>query len=219
MSGQSSYLGHYERFADDSFADDQPVSAGRAFLLKNNVQHLLDQAPQHRLNLFCAANGVGSTRIRLATDEFIVGARSFPFFHTWYSPSEPTGLDVKLVLGFTGLVTGTARLRIMPDNFRGFPYATSIGRSSAPTLLDQVETLTATSNWIYDTEGDPLIFDAAQARAVSEALYAFNSAQVEGSKRPTCYVYQMRVEVTVDVESVDPAQEAAILQLYVREFR
>ncbi len=114
MSGPSSYHEHIVRLDAASMEDDQPVSVYRAWELQQNLQHLIDMSPQHRINWSSTGNddahlytvNVGTTRYW-----------SMPFVHTWLDPRWPCGLDIHIV----GSVTGTGSpsvavsARIVPD--------------------------------------------------------------------------------------------------------
>jgi hypothetical protein len=74
--------------------DDAPVSTFRAWLMRSNLQHLIDMSPQHRVN-WAGTNANNSAFVFFSPDT-LTYHYSQVFQHTWIDRRWPCGLDIQI---------------------------------------------------------------------------------------------------------------------------
>lgn len=119
MSGPQTYRQALLRINSTSMDDNRPVSVMRAWAVRNNTQHLIDQSPQHRINWTSSPVGtVGEAdSYSLFADD---GDRTVyytqPFVHTVLDDRHPCGLDLR-ICGRVPVGGGTMTIdaRIVPN--------------------------------------------------------------------------------------------------------
>jgi hypothetical protein len=215
MSGQTSRYGYYERIDPDSFEEDQPVSAGRADVVRNNLSHLRDQFTHQRFNISAGPseqNAVPFTRNIGDTP----GIWAHPFFHTWLSSTEPAGLDLHVRLIFNGLTDASIRLRVIPHYKPNSDFRYRIGDLAAPALIDYSEDVAGVTEWEFDSEGSPFIFTAADALHMRGSHKTYTGRQYENGNDSLPEVHMMRFEIHFFPDAVEAL--AKLQKLYLREF-
>lgn len=108
---------------DNSFDDDCSVSTYRAWVTRNNLQHIVDMCPQHRINWTSTAYGNYDAMLFDEYDEDQSSGwihYSMPFVHTWIEPAMPTGLDIRICGRVESGGTLTVLTRVVPH----FPGST-----------------------------------------------------------------------------------------------
>ncbi len=99
MSGPNTYAGLLVRIPAQSLDDDEPLSVYRAWALRNNLQHLVDMYPQHRVN-WAGHSDNDQQYLFTANDYGSPGGTihywSAVFLHTWIHREYPCGLDIQI---------------------------------------------------------------------------------------------------------------------------
>lgn len=219
----TSTLLHLDRQAAEAFALGEPVSAGRTFILKNNLAHLIDQSTQVLIN-WVATSVAGATndsyQLRREGDPVLTNAyvpriwsQEFPL--TWLRADRPVNLDVLVQVATFQVVEPSdndlnVRARVVPARF-------AIGDDAAPAFADQVVTATTTS------ASPTALLDCQWALAVpapqlGEPADLGLVALEEGDIVVSPIAAMMRLEITLaeDGVSVDTIHE--IVGVYVREY-
>ena len=161
-----SELTRVERFYTPELGDaHSPMNAYTAYTLRNNLNHLIDEAPQL---IICTASTTGSPVMpmnNLYASGTCAGIWSQEFIHTWIRPDRPTNLDL-LVYGQTESVADdmTVTARCVPAHF-------PVGDASAPDIFTEAgvtasgtTNATTTSEKLIDVKA---IFTTAQPKFLS----------------------------------------------------
>lgn len=90
--GATSQLLRIERIDEDSFDYWNPVSTYRAWALRNNLSHLVDEYAQHRINWSLATSDPTFHTIVLGIPWTQV------FMHSWLKPNRPANLHIIISL-------------------------------------------------------------------------------------------------------------------------
>lgn len=203
MSGQRA-LGYLLRVDSDAMDTDCPVSVYPGYVLQNNVQHLVDMSPQHRINWSGFDHDDGYV-IEMDDDEERV--LSIPFVHTWVDTRWPCGLEV-IAYGKTDS-SGTfhVKARVVPDvpGLSPFdngvtPYFEDSGSTTSPTSVELI-------NGIYYPGTTPEPFGGWRVFSTLENGLAANAI-----------VAMSRLELRVWVTSGSGSSNSGITRLSVREF-
>jgi hypothetical protein len=157
-----------------ALSETYPVSAARAFDVRSNLLHLMDEFTQMRIN-WCAGkleSGTGGNGVMFA--ENVGGAyyeQEFPL--TWLAPDHPANLDI-LVRSYA---SGTdaemdVRVRVVSAN-------AAVGDLGAPAVFDESQTVNST----FGTLDELCIFDTSDTATMNVLRSSFvavpNSAGVE----------------------------------------
>lgn len=192
MGGYTSNVGTIVPFDADAFNADRPCSAINAFLLRNNIEHMIDESPQVYVNW---------AGMRTASDcsWTYLGKVPFTFSQTfvcsWVRSDRPANLDVFVTARTRGSnVTPTLQLRI-----RVVPGSSPIGDLSAPYMIDATTTISSTT---------PVVAFDEQAffttpREDLFASFADVTTNDNGTDR-IARVSVMRVEVTLEDITEEP---------------
>lgn len=202
MSGPNS-LGYLLRIATTSFDDDAPVSSYRGFAVENNLQHLIDMSPQHRINW---AGGEDTLQWLYSANDGITHYASYPFLHTWINEAFPCGLDIR-ICGKTD-AGGTMSL-----DARVAPYSGSAFDANVEEYWsDSGTTSSASSVEIISSIYYPAT--AAQRNAM------WKSWQIEqDSKTRSVKAALARLDVRwIVADSVDSTSVSGLTAVSVREF-
>jgi len=161
-----SELTRIERFYAPELGDaHSPMNSYTAYTLRNNLNHLIDEAPQL---IICTATTTGSPVMpmnNLYASGTCAGIWSQEFVHTWIRPDRPTNLDL-LVYGQTESVADdmTVTARCVPAHF-------PVGDASAPDIFTEAgvtasgtTNATTTSEKLIDVKA---IFTTAQPKFLS----------------------------------------------------
>jgi hypothetical protein len=210
---QRSNLGYYERMEDASFTADQPVSAARAWLMRNNLLHLSDMFTQPRINIY---------RSEIGTDICIFGNQSdpatliyqHPFFHTWFGEAAPANLDIVMAVQFSIPLDATVRFRVVPHYRPRASTPHTVGDLSLPALVDETVSVTAAT---FATLDDRFIFDEAEVRQLRIVPTDFQDRMTENGEPAIPQAMVMRLEVRVTSEETDDWAPGIAVCL-VREF-
>jgi hypothetical protein len=186
-----------------------PVSVYRALVMRSNLQFMLDEMAQVRMNFVTPNSGEGP-------DAFYVGngtantvrfVWSMDFEHTWWRPDLPMALDVafEATVGSTDVSDLTCDVRIVPAR-------SPKDDLSVPAMLTLTATTTGAgttcvaAGLMQPTRGDPSL-DRAR-------IFTPFSVQEDGFYRVPS-VALMRAEVALTV----PANDSGIIKSgYIREF-
>lgn len=213
---QSSQLGYYERVDDNKLDADEPVTAARAWLAMNNMQHLIDQAPQHRIN-WCRdtdATANFSMNIGPAGD---TGHWCQAFVHAWNYGSAPTGLDIVVVFRASGSFTADYRVRVIPHFKPGGLVPYPVGDLGAPAIVDET-TAAASLTTGQTTYSEQFFFTSTDGlTAAASSLNVGNIRTIEeDGEFAAPEVHLMRFEFSVTTD--EPSAAIYIDRVLVREF-
>lgn len=189
-----------------SMDDDAPVSVYRAWALKNNLQHLIDQYPQHRINWQGNDRTTGDTyEIYNQYGDAGVVYYSVPFLHTWLNDVAAVGLDVR-VCGYVTGGTLTVSGRIVPAN----PLGSGVFDTSVPALWEATATTTSTTPVELSFSPGHLYFPDVS----SPAFWAAHTV-TEGGFGRTVRVAMSRLDLKIETPDT---YRSCITGILVREF-
>jgi hypothetical protein len=202
MSYQSNY-GYIIRIPDSSFEAYRGVDTLRAYLLRNNIQHIVDESPQVRVNFMSSGNGDSFAGALNSADGTRIWHATFP--QTWTRQDRPTNLEVRVATqaNNAGL---DFRARVVPASY-------SIGDLSAPALFDETASSSGSgAEWLIElfTDFDANGIPAGLADSVW-ADYLINEGDIAQVR-----IAEMRLEVTVPAGNGDAANQ--VVGVSVREF-
>ena len=213
---QTSYRGYVDRIDPESFITAQPVSAGRAFLLRNNLLHLADEYTQTRINWCAGISGsygvLGGfwnyNQISGAAGDYSVYEQEFA--HTWLGDSHPANLDLHIRSGIvadSGSPEMDVRVRVVPAFY-------DPGNLILPAIVDETHTVTDNAgDWdhqeIFDTE------DAALMNRL-RALYKFEVSEDSEWHYPQVSILKLQVQLLYVSGNADVRMKLHGVQL--REF-
>lgn len=151
MAGPKTYYKAIVQTDNASLDDNNPVSVMRAWAVRNNTQHLIDQFPQHRINW--ASSPAHADYYTIFADS---GDRTVyythPFVHTALNDRHPCGLDLRICgRRPAGADTVTVDARVVP-NVPAKPWDLSID-SYIGTVSGSVTS--ATSVQVLETQWQP----------------------------------------------------------------
>jgi hypothetical protein len=188
----------------DSYEYGAPVSVYRAFALRNNIQFLIDECPQVRVNWCAAPDAPEFDADRFETDFTAVWTQDFE--HTWIRPDYPTSLDVYALAVAPGYDSGTFTMRL-----RVVPASSPLNDLSVVPLVD------LSASKVADGSGALLVIDE-QVR-FTDRLDQLGIMQQLSTKEGDFFrsprVALMRVEVTL---TPPPGTVVALTQCQLREF-
>lgn len=96
---------------DDAFEADYPVDALQAWLLQNNLAHLMDSAGQFRIS-WCGGKRADSPTFSGTTADTHYWSQSFPV--TMWSQNYTPGLDIRIGVAVQSITSCTVNARIVP---------------------------------------------------------------------------------------------------------
>lgn len=211
---QSSYSGRVQRIPAASFGADEPVLATRAFLLRNNLLHLLDEFCQHRIN-WCAGIGDSTITGGLGCVAILTGNEALyeqEFEHFWLNPGHPGNLDLlirsSLVAG--GSPEMAVRVRVVPANYE-------VGDLGRPALIDETHSVTDDSGLWEHQE----FFDSTDANVMNLLKSARERTAfevIEDGEWHYPEVAMLKLQVQLLGVSGDAPSFAVLTGVTVREF-
>lgn len=207
-----SYLGSYEGLASGWLGADQPAGAFRTFILRNNLQHLIDVAPGYRVN-WCVATGEKGITADSGAEAVTV---SWPVLLTFTRGDRPPNFDVRVAYRASGALTKavsvSAALRNIDDNSPIDPSGN--GPSGAVFYTYATTTVTsAAASWIIDTQ---ITFGANSNRF---ARYVKTWACVEAINLRSVYVAAARFDVSIrSVGSSSSGNDCEAVGVQLREY-
>ena len=211
MSGANTSTGFIVRVPPGSFDDDDPVSVYRAWALRNNIQHLTDMMPQHRINW--AGHEDNDQQYLFAANDYgtpggTIHYWSAVFLHTWIHGTYPCGLDVQ-ICGKTD-ATGdlNVKARIVPHRNGGSVF----NAVAEPMWEDSGITSSASS--------DEIISSIYYPDTTPPASHGFRKfVIVENEKARAVRVCLSRLDIEWKVTgSIDSTSVSGLTQVSVREF-
>jgi len=213
---QSSYKGYFERMDAESFSTDDPVTAGRADILRDNLLHLIDESAQHRINW---VRDLGVTNPSLRMNEVGVGndkaswAQNFPL--TWYRPYQPANIDYLIKFAGDSSFDADVTVRIVPHFKPGTLIPYTVGANGMPTLYSTTTTEAVTTG--TTTLESQVFFTSTDARVHGPALDVGKLFEYyEDTARALPQLFMVRLELLFDTSASDV--EIDIQQVLVREF-
>lgn len=208
---KSSSRGYWEPFSNTAFADGDCVSARRAWLVKNNISHLVDEYTQHRIN-WCADQGVDtdsegrSFADLTGNDEPRWYAQMFPL--TSVTPEKPVNLDIE-VYGRSSQHTSSGvymKAQIVP-------YSQPVGRGDV-TYWETAATVSTTTSIVQ-------VLISTQVFLTVTTFPGYPSLRgkwsvVENGERHHPFIHMARFECAVWTTHADA--RGTIESVLVREF-
>ena len=206
MSGQNTATGSLIRIPRLSLVADEPVSVYRAGALRNNLQHLTDMMPQHRINW--AGTSGNDQQYVFAANDGITHYWSSVFLHTWINGSYPCGLDVQICGKTDATGDMNVRARVVPHR----NHATVFDLITAPMWEDSGITSSASSDEVISS-----IYLPGTTPPASHGFRKFTI--VENEKARAVRVCLSRLDIEWEVSgSIDSTSVSGLTRVSVREF-
>ncbi len=204
MSGPNTSAQYFVRDSVVTMDDDSPVSTARTWFMRQNLQHLIDMSPQHRVNWTGATAEDGGFVPVLSQDDPKVYSALFP--HTWINRRFPCGLDIQ-ICGKTASGTLNIAARIVPAilgagvlDVVDDPYWTATGTTTSTTSVQLI------SSMYYPGTTTP-------KRAGWRSF-----GVIEDSKGKSVKVCMTRLDVTITRTGGNSTDAAGLTRVSVREF-
>lgn len=201
-----SYFAYYERHDLDHYDEDHPVSTMRAFVTRNNLEHVIDTSAQHRMN-FIKRSPTGGNY----SAEGTYGDRMYPLEFRWtmFADKVPS-LYVRA--DFTTL-DDDEPLDVL---IRCIPASAREGDKSVPSLFELTGTTTGGTTLSIEEFLTPADYDQeGLSFALTDSLVAFDSDEGGTFVRPT--ISLMRLEVFFTETANISESVHAMTRLYLRE--
>ncbi len=192
------------RVDPDSYVQYNPVDAATAYLVKNNLAHLVDESVQTRVNWVTGITG--NTAWVLVGADTRIYPYTFPW--TWLSQSKPANVDLFVKASAAGGLTIDVRARIIPASY-------ALGDTTAPSLLD-VSGSVVSSGTVLDVQQ----VVAEQIPGLWSASKNIDLALTDGEDvggTSTAILSLMRLELFVNMESATD-EIGGLIQVFVREY-
>ncbi len=141
-------LGTYYTLPTASFDADQPVSALRSYLVRNNIQHLIDVSGQYRVS-WCADLGQEGLRHDSGLDPATPKYMSWEFPVTMQQSDHPPNFDIRVAVKLESAGSSSVLAAIGPASAPREPK----GGENAQQWFRTVEATAATTAvWAIDTQ-------------------------------------------------------------------
>lgn len=211
MSLRPYFQNRIMRLLPTSYSVFAPVSAYRALTMRSNLQFLIDEFPQHRVNWVSPPDTTdGETS---AADTYLVnrigttaatGKWAQEFELTWIRPDYPCGLD--LVVAAKVGATGGDDLNLL---VRVVPYFAPYYDDASPFLFrEEAQTSGADTTCVIDSQ---VMF--------SEPVDQGSQLLVHSVEEDSFIVAPRAMMARIEIEMTVPADDTGrILEVYVREF-
>jgi hypothetical protein len=204
MSGPNTALQYFLRDSVVTMDDDAPVSALRTWTMRQNLQHLIDMSPQHRVNWTGASAQNGAFVFVSTQDDPRIYSALFP--HTWINRRFPCGLDIQ-ICGKTASGTLSVDARLVPHvlgsgvlDVVNDPYWTATGTTTSTTSAQIV------SSMYYPGVDTP--------KRAGWRSYTV----IEDGKAKSVKVCMSRLDITVTRTGGNSTDPAGLTRVSVREF-
>lgn len=212
MSGPNTSAQYFTRDSVGAMDDDAPVSTYRAWIMRNNLQHLIDMSPQQRIN-WCGATAIDSAYVFFSADT-VTHHFSQVFPHTWIDRRWPCGLDIQISGKTDGGGTTAVSARVVPHI-----VGAGVFDSVSDAYWEDTGVITlATSSVIIDSIYYP--------GTTSPQRHGFRPITiVESTKAKQVQVCLSRLDITwtttdstTEYSEIGPASYSGITGVSVREF-